>query len=70
MNNDTLKFLEARWNYNKLVIKQKLVGYGDAKIENDLINMIVISEKIEDKYDFTIKTLTDNSSKSSMEKKE
>jgi len=53
MSPETYEFLKLRWNYNKAIIENKMVGCGDSKIENDLINMIVISEKVEAKDDFT-----------------
>lgn len=55
MKPETLALLNLRWHYNKAIIKNALVGRGDSKIENDLINMIVISEDLTGDLDFTAK---------------
>lgn len=52
MNNDTLELLKSKYNYNKLIIKNKLWGYGISEYENKVIDMIIQTEKLDDNFNY------------------
>lgn len=46
MNAETNLLIKLKYEQNEIIIKNKLVGYGVSKIENELLNTIAISEKL------------------------